>query len=193
MTLQTWSLIVSFIAMLLIASSYFLKTKSGFLLFQSLGMIFLMASYLCDGAYFAMVGLGIGLARSLTFFAFEKKDKKAPIFFPILFSAVSVLAYVVINLVILQTARWVDIIYLTGLILYAFIFSIRSLEIMRYTITIPTALSILYNVLSGATAFVVISYTFELGMNLVAIFKYHILAKPTINEKNKTDLQEKKE
>ena len=187
MDAETWSLIVSFFAMLLIAMSYFLKSKSGFLLFQAIGIVFLMTSYLLDGSYFAMIGLGIGLARSLTFYFFEQKDKTPSIFFPILFSALSVAAYIVTNLVILKDAKYYDIIYLIGLILYAFVFWIRNLEFMRYAVTIPTALSILYNVMSGAAAFVIVSYTFELGANLVAIFKYHILNK----DKNTTEKKEK--
>ena len=42
---QDWALLFSFVAMLLIAVSYFVKNKSGFLLFQSLGIFCLMISY----------------------------------------------------------------------------------------------------------------------------------------------------
>ena len=86
MTPEQWSLVASFIAMMLIASSYFWKKKSGFLLFQSMGMVFLMISYCLDGLYFPMIDLTVGLARSLIFFAYEKKDKEAPIFWPYLFT-----------------------------------------------------------------------------------------------------------
>ena len=37
MTWEEWALLFSFVAMLLIAASYFVKNKSGFLLFQSSG------------------------------------------------------------------------------------------------------------------------------------------------------------
>lgn len=187
MTKEQWAFIVSFIAMLLIASSYFVKKKSGFLLFQALGMIFLMTSYLLNGAFFAMIGLGIGLARAVTFYIFERKDKRPSIAWPILFSALSVIAYVVINLMILKTAVWYDVLYLIGLILYAFVFWIRNLEVMRYTVTIPTALSILYNVVSGAEVFVVISYSFELCANVAAIIKHHYFDKEKAKEKVKED------
>ena len=172
-----WALIVSFIALIWIAMSYFVKKKSGFLLFQALGIIFLMTSYLLGGQYFAMVGLGIGLARSLTFYFFEQKDKTPSIFFPILFSVLSVMAYIVVNLVILKDAKYYDIIYLIGLILYAFVFWIRDLEKVLYLTTIPTVLSVLYTIISKAAVFAVLSYTFELGANLVAIYKFQTAKK----------------
>lgn len=171
--MENWALLVSFIAMVWIVSSYFMKGKSGFLLCQVIGMVFLMASYFFGEAYFAMIGLGIGMARSVTFFLFEKKDKTPSIFWPILFSALSLTAYVVINFIILKDVKGVDVFYLLGLILYAFVFWIRDLDKMLYLSTIPTALSILYNVLSGAAVFAIVSYTFELGANLVAIYKRH--------------------
>ena len=95
-------------------------------------------------------------------------------FWPILFSALSVAAYVVVNLIILKNSRAYDVIYLIALILYAFVFWMRDLEKMLYISTIPTALSVLYNVISGAAVFAVISYTFELGANLLGIYKHHV-------------------
>lgn len=183
--MENWALFVSFIAMVLIAASYFMKGKSGFFLYQVLGMIFLMTSYLLTQDYFPMIGLGIGMGRSITYFVFEKKDKNPSIFWPILFSVLSVFAYVVINVIILQTANATAIIYLLGLVLYAFVYWIRDLEKMRYLATIPTALCILYNVVSKAPVFTVISYTFELCANVAAIYKYHIKPKMLMKKKSK--------
>ena len=177
MTKEQWAVIVSLIAMLLIASSYFFKKKSYYLALQGAGMVFLMASYLCTGEYFAMIGLAIGLARALCYFAFEIHDKNASIFFPLLFSGLSIVAYFIINFWILKTTKPADIIYLLGLVGYAFIFWIRDLKTVRYLVTIPTTLSILYNVLIRAVPFVVISYSFELLANLVSIAKYDLFKK----------------
>lgn len=181
---ETWSLSVSFIAMVLIVSSYFLKTKSEFLLFQSLGMVFLMASYLFDKLYFAMIGLGIGLARALIFYAYEKKNKNASIVWSFFFSGLTIAVYFIVNVGILHSAKIEDIAYLVGLVFYAFVFRIRNIELMRYTVTIPTALSILYNVLCKAAPFVVVSYVFELCANIVAILKYHVFGKEKEYEEN---------
>ena len=184
MTAHQWSLVASFIAMMLIASSYFWKKKSGFLLFQSLGIVFLMVSYCLDGLYFPVIGLIVGLARTLIYFAYEKRDKVAPIFWPFVFTGLSIAAYLVINVGILHTQQWYDIIYLIGLVLYAFVFRIRNVEVLRYTVTIPTAVSVLYNVVSGAAIFAVISYCFELGANILSILKYHVFAKTRQEKKH---------
>ena len=177
MTAEQWSLVVSFIAMALVAGSYFLKDKRGYLLFQSFGMIGLMASYCLDGLYFPMIGLTIGLARALIFFSYEQKDKTAPIFWPYVLAGLSVVAYLIVNVWILQTKNPYDIFYLTGLVLYTFAFRIRNLETFRYVVTIPTALCLLYNVLSSAAIFAVLSYGFELGANVVSILKNHVFTK----------------
>ncbi|MBR2646048.1 MAG: YgjV family protein [Clostridia bacterium] len=177
MTNHEWSLIVSFVAMVLIASSYFHKKKSLYLLFQSIGIVFLMASYLFDGSYFAMIGLVVGLTRVLVYYYYEKRDKTAPLFWPFIFTGLTIVVYLIVNVGILHSVKFEDIVYLTALAFYAFTFRIRDLETMRYMVTIPTALSVLYNVLIGATVFVIISYVFELGANIVSILKYHVFGK----------------
>lgn len=180
MTREQWAFVVSLAAMLLIASSYFFKKKSLYLVLQSAGMVFLVLSYLLTGEYFAMIGLAIGLARALTYFAFEIHDKRASIFFPFLFSGLSIMAYFIVNLWILKTAKPVDIIYLLGLVGYAFVFWIRDLKTVRFLVTIPTALSLLHSVLIRAVPFVIVSYSFELGANLIAIAKYDLLQKKAV-------------
>lgn len=178
---ETLAFIVSFIAMVLIAASYFFKKKEKYLLFQLLGIVFLMLSYFFTGEYFAMIGLGIAIMRTLVFFLYEKKEKTAPISLAFLFSALSVLAYFIVNFGILRTAKPADIIYLSALFGYAFVFRIRNIKTVRFAVLIPTTLSIVYNVVIEAVPFVIISYAFELGANIVSIFKYHVFHK-----KNKT-------
>ena len=157
---ETLAFIVSFIAMVLIAASYFFKKKEKYLLFQLLGIVFLMLSYFFTGEFFAMIGLGIAIMRTLVFFLYEKKEKTAPL---------------------LRTAKPADIIYLSALFGYAFVFRIRNIKTVRFAVLIPTTLSIVYNVVIEAVPFVIISYAFELGANIVSIFKYHVFHK-----KNKT-------
>lgn len=183
MTKEQWAFLVSLIAMLLISSSYFVKRKSQYLTLQGLGICFLILSYFFTGEYFAMVGLTIGLGRSLTYLLFEVKDKEVGVFWPILFSVLGIMAYFVINLLILKTAKPVDIIYLLSLTGYAFIFRIRNLDLLRYIVLIPTGLAILYTVLIHAVPFVIASYSFELSANLLAIARYD-LYKRNKNEKS---------
>ena len=178
MTREQWAFAVSILVMLVMCSSYFFKKKSLYLSVQRVGIILLMAAYILWKEYFAMAGLVIGLARMLVYLWYERKDKHAPIWWAVLFSLLGVACYLIINLWIQKNAKPVDIIYLVGLVAYAFIFRIRSLNLVRYLVLIPTALSIVYNALLGVgTVMVVVSYSFEMCANLVSIAKYHLYDK----------------
>ena len=175
------ALIASFIAMGFVVTSYFVKKKEGYLLFQSLCLLFLIVSYFFSLQFFAMVGLILGLFRALTFFVYEKMGKSAPIAWSFVFSILTIISYFVVNYGILKTAKPLDLLCLAGLILYAFIFRVRNLKVVRFTMLIPTFLTFLFNVLTHAPVFATLSYTFELIANIIAIFKYHVFAKEKAN------------
>ncbi len=173
------ALIASFFAMTFVVISYFVKKKERYLLFQFLCIVFLIISYFFSLEFFAMVGLVVGLARTVTFYLYEKKGQKAPILWSFLFSLLSLASYFIINLVVLGEAKPLDILFLVGLIGYAFIFRIRSLKAVRFLMLAPTVLSVLFNVLTAAPIFATLSYCFELGANIVSIFKYHVFGRKT--------------
>jgi len=177
MAWEEGALFFSFLAMMLIAASYFVKNKSGFLLFQSSGIFCLMLSYLCNAQYFAMIGLGIGLFRSIVFYLYERQGKEASVVWCYVLCAVSFAAYGIVNLGVLNSFHPADIVYLIGLVFYMFIFRIRSIKTVRFTILIPTALSIVYNVWAASPIFAVISYCFEMTANIASILKYHVFGK----------------
>ena len=181
------ALITSFAAMALIVISYFVKKKEHYLLFQLLGILFLIASYFFTVQFFAMIGMVVGAFRTVTFFLYEKKEKKAPIAWAFLFSALSLASYLIVNLVILGSAQPLDLLFLVGLVGYAFIFRIRSLKIVRFTMFVPLALCVLFNALSDAALFTTLSYSFELGANVVSILKYHVFGQ----KKNKKPKEQK--
>lgn len=171
------ALIASFFAMIFVAISYFVRKKERYLLFQFLCIVFLITSYFFTKQFFAMVGLVIGLGRTLTFFLYEKKGSRAPIFWAFLFSGLSLASYLIINLGIMKSAQPLDLLFLVGLIGYAFIFRIRSLKAVRFLMLAPTVLSVLFNILTHAALFATLSYSIELGANVVSIFKYHVFTK----------------
>ena len=173
--LEIMALITSFIAMALVVISYFVKKKELYLLFQFLCIIFLIISQFFTLEYFSAIGLVIALIRTYTFFVYEKKDKLAPIIWPIIFTTLSLASYFIVNLWILKTVKPLDILFLIGLIMYSFIFRVRSLKIVRYTMLVPTGLSVVYFVLTFAPIFTTMSYAFEIVANIVSIFKYHII------------------
>ena len=166
--------IASFIGMAFVIAAYLVKKKSLYLACQSLCLVFLIISYFFEVNFFGMIGLGIGLARTLTFFAYEQKDKNASAFWSFLFAFLTFCNFFV-NMFILKTGQALDVLCLLALIAYAFIFRIRSLKIVRFTMLVPTVLSILYNTLIGAAIFASLTYVFELTANVISIFRYHIL------------------
>jgi len=167
----TLSFIAGLIAMLFIVSSYFLKNKKAYLLFQGIGIVFLILSYFFIFQFFAMLGLAVGLLRCLVYFLYEERGKSAPILFAVCFSVMTVAVYLIVNVGVQKTNKPEDILYLSALIGYAFTFRIRNLKIMRLTTLIPNALSIIYGIVISATPFVIVSYAFELGANALAIWK----------------------
>ena len=175
MKTPTLAFIASFIAMSFVVCAYFVKKKSLYLSFQALCIVFLIVSYFFECNFFAMIGLAIGLARSLIFFAYEHKDKVAPIWLAFALAAATLASYFIVNLAILKTAKPMDILCLVALVAYVFIFRVRDLKIVRFTMLAPTILSILYNTLVGAAIFTSLTYVFELTANVVSIFRYHIL------------------
>lgn len=168
-------MLMSFIAMAFVMISYFVKNKRMYLVFQTACIVFLVLSYLVIGQFFAMIGLAISLIRAFVFFVYENNDKRAPVWISVVISLATCVAYVIINLIILKTASPVDLLLLCSSIMYAFIFRIRNLELVRYTMLIPTVLSVAYNALISAPIFLVLSYGFEGLANIVSIFRYHII------------------
>lgn len=176
------SLLISFIAMCMYSSSYFFKKKSIYLIFQGLGGLSLVFSYLFMGEYFAMVSLFLGLIRTGTYFWYEKKDMRIPKWIVGVNCAAPLANYIFVNVFILGSANLADIILVISFCLYAIVMSIRNLNVVRYTITIPLALSVAYNVIIHAPIFTVISYSIELT---VAIFTIILYARSGIKHTNK--------
>ena len=168
-------MLMSFIAMAFVMISYFVKNKKMYLVFQAACIVFLVLSYGVIGQFFAMIGLFISLIRALVFFWYENKDKRAPIWISVAVSIATCAAYIIVNLMILKTALPLDLLLLCASIMYAFIFRIRNLELVRYTMLVPTVLSVIYNALISAPIFLVLSYGFEGLANIVSIFRYHII------------------
>lgn len=160
--------------MAFVICSYFVKKKN-FLLFQSLCIVFLIISYFFNLQFFAMAGLIVGLMRALTFYYYENKNVEAPIYWALIFCFLTLASYFVINFFILKDFKFIDLLYLIGLISYIFIFRIRDIKKVRFLMVIPTAISLIYNIWSGAAIFATLSYAFELSANLVSIIKFNVI------------------
>ena len=83
-------------------------------------------------------------------------------------------SFFVVNTLILKTAKPWDILYLVASCLYAIVFTIRNLTVMRYVVLVPHVLSIAYNLIIHSPIFTAISYTIELLVTVVAIVKFRL-------------------
>lgn len=168
------SYVASFFALIIIMYSYFANNKKYYLLFQCLGIVCLITSYLFMSKYFATLSMIVALIRTITFGVYEYKNKNAPLFFSYLFVILTILTYVLVNVIILKIISWLDILHVIALCFYAFTFRIRNLTTMRKVILMPNVLEVLYNLIMFAPLFTTLSYFFELLSNVVAIFKFDI-------------------
>ena len=180
------ALVASFFAMSFAVSSYFVKKKYLYLLLQMFCILFLVASYFFSLQFFAMIGLLISLARVVAYYAYEKKDAVAPLWWAYLFSGLTILAYLLVNLMILKTAQYADLLLVLSNIGFAFVFRVRDLKIVRFGMLIPIILAVLFNTITNAPLFATASYSFELCANVISIYRYHIRG-----EKPKSEYMEK--
>ncbi len=176
--MKTLSFIMSTIALVLFCSSYFFNNKKKYLILQLSGNVFLSMSYFFMGAYFTMVSLGIGIARGIVCYTYEKKNKKVPLYMIIGLCFLTVSSYIVINYIVLsgEASPW-DVLYMIASCMYAITFAIRNIKLMRYLVLIPHASAISYNLLVNAPISSAISYGIEFVITIVAIIKFHIQEK----------------
>ncbi len=164
------STIIGFVAMVFAMSSYFVKKKSVFLVAQAGAILSLAFSCLFIVQYYAVVSYVLGLIRVGVFYLYERKGKSAPNWLIATFVGLYMLFYVIVNIVILQTFNALDILLLIANVFFTVAFSIRNLTLVRYIFLFPLAISVVYYVLiPGGSLFVIISYSFELLANAVAI------------------------
>ena len=171
------SLVAGLVAMSFVVISYFLPKKQQYLLFQSGALFCLSVSYLFIEEYFAVIAYIASFIRVAVYYVYERKAKSAPIFIKNLFAVIVIAMFLIVNVGILKNFKWIDVICVVSNVLYTYIFGIRNLKLMRFIILLPTSLALLYNILILATPFVIISYSFELATNVLAILKFDVFGK----------------
>ena len=171
MTNENIATIFGAAAVILVVISYFANNQSKYLLFQALNMCALAISYLFSCEYFAMIGISVSMARTITFFLISQKGKNAPLILSFFFAFLNLLAYVIVNLLILKTTQPIAILYVIALVAYSFIFRIKSMKKVRFLMLFPLTLTIIFNLFSNATIFAAISYVIELIADVIAIIK----------------------
>lgn len=169
----TLSFIAGLVAMLFACSSYFLKNKALFLVAQALAIIMLAFSCLFNVQYYACISYGISLVRVFVYYMFERKNKPVKLWISGIFAFLVVGAYILTNIIILKDYGLIDLMILTANLMYTFVFALRDMKKLRVYFIFPTAICVIYFILSKATPFVIISYAFELCANTVAMVYYY--------------------
>ena len=174
MTNENIATIFGAAAVILVVISYFANNQSKYLLFQALNMGSLAISYLFSCEYFAMIGISVSMARTITFFLISQKGKSAPLILSFFFAFLNLLAYVIVNLLILKTTQPIAILYVIALVTYSFIFRIKNMKKVRFLMLFPLTLTIMFNLFSNASIFAAISYVIELIADVIAIIKNNL-------------------
>ena len=187
----TLALCVSFLALCCVVISYFLKSKALYLAFQSVGIVFLVLTYFFSALFFPMISLFIGLFRVLIYFVYEQKQKAAPIWVALLLIFATLTAYVVVNVVVLKTARILDVLNVAAMVLYALIMRVRNLKFVRFAIIAPAFLSVLYNLLLGGQPFATALYLFEIAACVLAILRFYVLPKSNPKKQENSEKEKK--
>lgn len=187
----TLALCVSFLALCCVVISYFLKSKALYLAFQSVGIVFLVLTYFFSALFFPMISLFIGLFRVLIYFVYEQKQKTAPMWVALLLILATLTAYVVVNVVILKTARILDVLNVAAMVLYALIMRVRNLKFVRFAIIAPAFLSVLYNLLLGGQPFATALYLFEIAACVLAILRFYVLPKSNPKKQENSEKEKK--
>ena len=72
----TFSQSAGIITLFMMVVSYLCKSKTSFLLFQTIGLGCMFLSYLFGAEYFAMIALTVSFSRTLVFLIYEKKVRE---------------------------------------------------------------------------------------------------------------------
>ena len=155
------------IALVLVCIGYFVRTKSTFLILQSVANFFYASAFFVVGAY---VGAGlviISLFRCLYIYIAEKKDFK----YILHFLSIFVVLYIVFTIVFWNNIF--DLFPLIASLLFTLGYMVKNLQVMRYILLIPNTIYVLYNILTTTYTSALLDFV-EVVVILIAILKFHL-------------------
>lgn len=139
MTQELIGQILGFVATAIIASCYQANTKKGLLMIQSVGIVFLCASYLLLGATSGFVLNIICLIRNLTFYFLKEKTPPHYVATAILMIAMCVAG-------VFSWESLISLLLIVALVANTFFISLGKPQILRYSIVVTSTLCLIYNV-----------------------------------------------
>ncbi len=175
------SQIMGAIALLLMIISYFDKNKIRFFFIQLIANIFYGLSFIFSNAMVAGINSLISIVRVLLLYIYNRKDKKPPLIFILIFSII----YITVGIIFIKD--YYDIITIITPILFTVAMWMKDMQIIRYFLIIPNTLLIFYSLINQVYTSALLSLL-EVIILIIAIIKYKYF-----NKKNTKDANNKLE
>lgn len=160
------SQICGLISLVIFCYSYFTKSKTSFLIYQSIGNFFYASSFIIVNAYVAGFVTIFSTVRTITFYFCQKYNYSHSIL--ILF------AFIIANTAIFVAFfnGTLDIIPFATSTMYIVIYYIKNLQLTRYLTLIPNALLLIYSTILMLYVNSILSIV-EIIITIVAIIKFN--------------------
>ena len=154
------------IALILVCIGYFLKTKSAFMIIQTIANFFYASAFFVVGAYVGAGLVMISLFRCIYLYIAEKKSFKYTLHFLPIF----IVLYIVTTIIFWNNPF--DFMPLIASTLFTIGFTIKNLQTMRYVLIIPNAVLVIYNILTTTYTSAMLDFI-EIIVIIVAIMKFY--------------------
>lgn len=168
------------IAMLFLASTFFIKSKKWVLILNIPVSVFFAIQFCLLGAYTGVIINTIGLIRCFWFYFNDKFGKKQD-----LISFITINALLLIFGIITYTT-WVDIIAIFAGFVFTFSVWQPDTLIYKWLSLLVSACWILYNIVYGSM-FGLISENILLLVEITALIKYYFIDKKQVKNNNKIE------
>lgn len=159
--------VLSSVALILVAISYFVQHKTTFLLLHVFANVFYGAAFLVSQFFVPGLNTYISIVRAIVFYLYVKFSKKIPYYYVFIFTAL----YCLVGF-IFYSSPW-DILTTVSPILFTIAMVIPNLLIMKYCMLLPNMLLVVFNCLHGLYVSALLDIL-EIVVLIVAIVYTHI-------------------
>jgi len=166
--------ILGIIALIIVAISYFLKSKSRFLMMQVVANFFYASSFFVLGAYVGAGIVAISIFRCIYLYFAEKYSFKYTRQYLLIFIAL----YIVMTIVFWKNAF--DIMPLFTSITFTLAYTIKDLQLMRWVLIIPNSVLVVYNILTRTYSNALLDLM-EVIVIILSIIKFRKLKTVNLN------------
>jgi len=146
------------------------QSKQTVMLFFSIYFILMLLTYALKNEYACAGLVVVGLARTLTYYAYAKKKLKPNVLVVVLFEAL----FIAVSLAMWD--GWATMIVLVNFMIVTYTAWQDNMTIFRISCAVIAPFMIFYNAYIGATFFIV-SEAFYFAATLLSIFKHDLLSK----------------